>query len=321
MVTYRHFPGTHRFLALAVSLLVVPFLIAYHRPRYVVNMQVTTALGSWLATRLFRTHYFVMAHGLEVLPSHDPWLKRVKALSLRGARRIVSVSRFTDGLVSGFGIEKSKRSVVAPGTRFWPEPTSDQTRERLFGPGADMRFVCLSLSRLVPRKGIDMALEAIAIVLRTRQDILYCIGGAGPDLPRLQALVREKGIGNHVRFLGRLPDEDVGAAFAKADLLLLPSREIKTPPEVEGFGIVFLEAGSCGTPSLGGASGGIPDAIVDQETGYLVDPENPAAIAEKILLLMENRLLLRKLGQNALAHARESTWEKACERYYAVFAE
>jgi phosphatidylinositol alpha-1,6-mannosyltransferase len=321
-VVYHHLPGTHRFAALLVSLLTLPFLIAFHRPRYIVHMQVTTAPGSWLATRLpglARIPYFVMAMGLEVLPSHDAWLMRIKALALRGARRIVSISRFTDGLVARFGIAPERRAVVLPGTRFWPPPTAAQTRERLFGSGADGRFVCLSLSRLVPRKGMDTALEAVARVVRQRKDILYCIAGSGPDLPRLQSIAAEKGLQDHVRFLGRIPEDEVGAAYAQADLFVLLSRETRDPPAVEGFGIVFLEAAACGTPSLAGASGGVPDAVVDGGTGFLVDPLDARAVADKILLLMEDRALLERLGDNALEHARASAWEKACARYFAVF--
>ena len=111
---------------------------------------------------------------------------------------------------------------------------------------------------------------------------------------------------------------EITTTYAEADLFVLPSRASLDPPDVEGFGIVFLEAAACGTPSLGGASGGVPDAVLDGETGFLVDPEDPTNIAEKILLLMSDRNLLASLSTRARAHAEASTWAKARPRYFAA---
>lgn len=319
-IAYRHLPGSGRWSALAISLLAIPFLAFRCRPRVVVNMQVTTSPGSLLAALLLRVPYIVMGHGLEMLPPRRfPAAFSWRGPALRGAHRVISNSRFTDSLAARFGVSAGRRRVINPGTRRFPAPARDPAAA--FGPlppDPDRPFICLSLTRLVPRKGIDMALEAIAQVLRRRTDILYCVGGGGPDLGRLQALAAEKGIRDHVRFLGRLPDEKLGLCYASADLFVLPSRTSGNPPDAEGFGIVFLEAAACGTPSLGGKSGGIPDAIDNGVTGFLVDPLDPTAMAEKILLLMEDRERLRAMGESALARALASTWERSAEVYWSA---
>lgn len=314
---YHHLPGPGRWSTLLISLLAIPWLVLRYRPRLVVNMQVTTALGSLLSSWILRVPYKVIGLGLEVLPPlHFPASLTWRARALRGAREVVSISRFTDGLVEKFGVPARRRRVINLGTREWPPIPKDPAAA--FGPVPEGAFLCLSLSRLVPRKGVDKALEAVALVLRRRKDILYCIGGGGPDLGRLQGITRELGLGDHVRFLGRVPDERLGLCYASADLYMLPSRTSANPPDAEGFGIVFLEAAACGTPSLGGRSGGIPDAIDDEVTGFLVDPMDPSAIADRILMLMSDRDRLKRMGESALERARASTWNRMSAVYWAA---
>lgn len=317
---YHHFPGTGRWPSLLSSILFLPWLALRHRPGLILHMQVTTAPGGRIASALLGVPYIVMCMGLEVLPGGPGAWRALRGAVLRGAEWVISISRFTDSLAAAFGVPAERRKVVNPGTRLFPDIAAARGRAELFGPGTENAFVMLSLSRLVPRKGIDRTLEALALVVRQRQDILYCIGGSGPDEARLRAMVEERKLASYVRFLGRVPERDMGPCYARADLFVLPNRSSLEPPDVEGFGIVFLEAGACGTPSLGGNSGGAPDAVIDGETGFLVDPEDPAAIAGKILMLMSDRGLLRSLGEGAKAHAEASAWDKACARYFEAFA-
>jgi phosphatidyl-myo-inositol dimannoside synthase len=321
VAAYHHLPGSGRWPSLLSAALFVPWLALRHRPRLIVNIQVTTALGSRLARLFTGAPYIVLGMGLELLPGGAFWWRLLRGLVLRGAARVISISRYTDSLAAAFRVPASRRSVVNPGTRLFQGHPAVRDRAALYGPGAEGAFLILSLSRLVPRKGVDKAIEALALVAKTRTDFIYAIAGTGPDRPRLEALAAEKGLGRHVRFLGRLADADMGPTYAEADLFLLPSRSTLDPPDAEGFGIVFLEAGACGTPSIGGNSGGVPDAVLDGKTGFLVDPEDPAAIAEKILLLLSDRGLLRKLGQQAHAHAEASSWDKSAARYFEAFGD
>ena len=312
---YRHLPGTSRWPALIVSTFALPWLVFRLRPNILINMQVTTAPGSLICSRLWRLPYLVFCHGLEVMHvRRGPWFW-IRGLALRGAAKTISSSRFTDSLVAAFGVKTATREVILPGTHDFSPGEKVQGRATYFGPEAAKAFVCLSLGRLIPRKGIDTMLEAVARIKETRPEILYCIGGAGPDRPRLEALIAEKRLGNHVRFLGRVADKDLGAVYSGADLFVLISRTSENPPDAEGFGIVILEAALAGTPSIGGRSGGIPDAIVEGETGYLVDPEDSRILSEKILMLMGDREKLRALGEQARARARNQTWAKVCHRY------
>ncbi|MDB5104242.1 MAG: glycosyl transferase group 1 [Fibrobacteres bacterium] len=320
LLAYHHFPGTGRWASLFCAAWIVPWLALTYRPSLIVHMQVTTGLGGLIASTLTGVPYLILCMGLEVLPGGIPLWRALRGGVLRRARRVISISRFTDSLAAAFGVPADRRQVLTLGTRLFPDIPAEPDRAALFGLESAGAFVALSLSRLVPRKGVDMAIEAAALVAERRKDFLYCIGGSGPDLPRLKKRVADKGLERHVRFLGRVPDEHMGACYARADLFVLPSRSSVNPPDVEGFGIVFLEAGACGTPSLGGNSGGVPDAVIDGKTGFLVDPEDPRAIADRILQLMDDRDLLRRLGEAAKAHAEASSWDKACGRYFEAFA-
>ncbi len=319
LVAYAHVPSTGRLWAFILANFAVPFYAWRHKPSMIVNMQVTTGFGSLLASWLLGIPYVVLCMGMEVLPGNSALWRYSRAVCLRGANRVLSISRFTDGLMDAFGVKPENRKILHPGTRPFKDTPSPQGRAQVFGSGSENLFICLSLSRLVPRKGIDKVLEALAHVIKIRNDILYCVGGAGSDLPRLKTLVKKYSLEKHVRFLGQVPDGDKGPCYANADVFLMPCRSSESPPDVEGFGIVFLEAGACGTPSLGGASGGVPDAVLDGETGYLVDPEDSMALAEKILLLMSDRELLLRLGQNARLHAEACHWDSVCQRYFEAF--
>ena len=140
----------------------------------------------------------------------------------------------------------------------------------------------------------------------------YLVVGEGPDLPRLQRLAARLGLEDRVSFLGRRSVAEIVSLYNLADLFVLLTRE--EPPDVEGFGLVFLEAAACGLPSLGGRSGGIPEAIVEGQTGWLVDPGDPRAIAAGVIDLLGSPERLRRASEGCLRTAPERTWERVAER-------
>src|SRR5690606_15741844 len=132
---------------------------------------------------------------------------------------------------------------------------------------ADGRVV-VSLSRLVPRKGMDVLVEAVAELAPDRPDLVLAIGGAGRDRRRLERLIDRTGA--PARLLGRVPDQDLPALYGCADVYAMLCRNRWAGLEQEGFGIVFLEAAACGVPQVAGASGGAHEAVADGETGLVV---------------------------------------------------
>ena len=167
-----------------------------------------------------------------------------------------------------------------------------------------MTTVC----RLVPRKGIDTTLEAVALLRERIPGLRYAIGGSGPDRERLESRVRDRGLQDTVRFLGRVPDLEMANCMSAADVFCMPARS--EPPDVEGFGLVFLEAGACETAVIGAKAGGVPDAIVHGETGLLVEPSDPRGLAEALHQLLTQPSVRTRMGAAARARIQaQCTWD------------
>jgi phosphatidyl-myo-inositol dimannoside synthase len=181
-------------------------------------------------------------------------------------------------------------TVVPPGVdpeRFQPLDSEQVAKARArFDLPADGRVV-VSLSRLVPRKGMDVLIEAAARLAAERPDLVVAIGGSGRDRRRLERLVARTGA--PVRLLGRVPDDDLPDLYGCADVYAMLCRNRWGGLEQEGFGIVFLEAAACGVPQVAGASGGAAEAVVDGGTGLVVDtPRDPAAVARALAVLVDD---------------------------------
>jgi phosphatidylinositol alpha-1,6-mannosyltransferase len=153
-------------------------------------------------------------------------------------------------------------------------------------------------SRLVPRKGFDVLIDAVGGV----PDAQLAIAGAGRDRARLERRAARAGLGDRVRFLGRVPDDDsYPRLFAAADVFSMPCRERWAGLEAEGFGIVFLEAAAAGVPVVAGRSGGSHEAVVDGETGMVVDGQVDDVRDAIVGLLTDDT---RRLAMGAAARAR-----------------
>jgi phosphatidylinositol alpha-1,6-mannosyltransferase len=142
-----------------------------------------------------------------------------------------------------------------------------------------------------------MVIRALPQVLQSIPDTVYLIVGGGPDRERLESLAVATGVRDRVVFAGYAPDSDLPHIYALSDLFIMPSRINLEACDVEGFGLVFLEAGACGKPVIGGRSGGISDAIVEEKTGFLVDPHDPDDIAQVLVRLLSDKELSGRIGE------------------------
>lgn len=157
--------------------------------------------------------------------------------------------------------------------------------------------VLLTIARLVPHKGQDVAIRAVASLRATHPALRYLIVGGGPFGPQLRSLARELGVDDMVIFAGNLSDDEIAEAYATATIYVGLSRQQGTT--VEGFGISFSEAASSGLVSIGGDSGGVRSAVRDGETGIIVPPEDSAAVAAAISALLDNPAKRQAMGANA----------------------
>jgi phosphatidylinositol alpha-1,6-mannosyltransferase len=268
-----------------------------HHIRVLILATVGEGYIGLLAQRLFGLPYVVFAHGNEVLSLRDSrWPRALE--SFRGASAIMANSRYTAGLLGEFGIPPERIRVIHPGCdphEFRPIEVDIASRNRLLD-GRAQSFTLLTVGNLVARKGHDLAMKAVARLRRTIPNLLYVIAGSGPHDQELRRLANELGVADCVLFKGRVPQEDLTALYASSDVFLMPSRFLSADDDVEGFGIVYLEASACGRAVIGGMSGGIADAVLHGKTGLLVDPGDVGALEDAILRLWRDPALRASLG-------------------------
>lgn len=267
-----------------------------------------------LLRSLARLPYIVIVHGLDVLlPQQFPWKRFWLKVILKNARAIIANSEFTKEEVIRMGIPEQAVTVVYP-----------CVSERLMRDGAVSSFtvpsgkrVLLTIGRLVSRKGHDTVIRAFPAIAAEVPEALYIIAGDGPERGRLEELAREMGVAERVLFLGNVPQINIPALYAAADIFVMPSRQIGA--DVEGFGLVFLEANAFGKPVVGGRSGGVPEAIIDGETGFLVPPNDAAALAAAVLRLWQNPDLATRLGARGRERVREEfRWEVQIQKIWPL---
>jgi phosphatidyl-myo-inositol dimannoside synthase len=265
----------------------------------------------------------ILCHGMDLLePSRSLRYRMLLYHTLRSASLVIANSQFTGEAARRLGARAEQIAVIPPGVdpdRFRPGPrqTALLERHRI----ADSSPIVLSLGRLVARKGFDLVMRALPQVLTSFPETVYLVAGDGPDRHRLETFAAALGVKSQVRFTGALADEELPAYYNCADLFAMPSRYIESEGDVEGFGMVFLEAGCSGVPVVGGKSGGIQDAVVDGITGYLVDPESPQECAAKIIALLSDPELGKRMGAAARRRALDQfQWPQITARYANAFA-
>jgi len=295
-------------------------IMARERPRVVQLAMASEGYLGLLMKRWLRLPFVIYAHGNEILEAmQSEWDK--PRFALRSADRILANSRFTKDLVHKIGVEPDKIDIVHPGCdtdRFRPQEPRQGLRRALLG-GRDHDRIVLTIGNLVARKGHDMVIRALPRLCRTIPNVTYLIVGDGPYRTNLERLAAATGVADRVVFAGRIPDDDLPDVYALGDVFIMPSREQADLCDVEGFGLVFLEANACAKPVVGGRSGGIPDAIVEGQTGFLVDPHDPEAVAVTLARVLGDRELAQRLGQQGRERVvGEFAWSRVADRVQAI---
>jgi phosphatidyl-myo-inositol dimannoside synthase len=262
----------------------------------------------WLRAR-HGLPYGVVVYGTELLlldaKMRRSRFKRWTAGELLGrAAVVVAISRWTADLArSVLAALDLPAGPPAPAVRVVPLGTAPGH----FRPGLDPRPLrerhglhggpwLLTVSRLEWHKGIDTVIRALPAVRAAfpAAPPQYAVAGVGPHRARFERLAADLGVGNAVRFLGFVEDAELPALYNAADLYVGASRRVELL--AEGFGIALVEASACGLAVVGGRSGGVPDAVRDGETGILVDPDEPAAVAAGIVALLGDEAARRCMG-------------------------
>ncbi|MFF5788101.1 glycosyltransferase family 4 protein [Streptomyces sp. NPDC012693] len=199
---------------------------------------------------------------------------------------------------------------------FHPDSGGDEVRARL---GLSDRPVVVCVSRLVPRKGQDTLIRAMPQILRRVPDAVLLIVGGGPYENDLRRLAAETGVAGSVRFTGAVPWSELPAHYGAGDVFAMPCRTRRGGLDVEGLGIVYLEASATGLPVVAGDSGGAPDAVLDGETGWVVRGESAEDTADRVTTLLLDPELRSRMGERGRAWVEEKwRWDLLAERLRAL---
>lgn len=202
---------------------------------------------------------------------------------------VTYVSKYTRGrFASSFGANAALEH-LPPGVDtelFAPDPSAREELRRRYGLGSRPTILCLS--RLVPRKGQDRLIEALPRIREHIDGAVLVIVGGGPYAERLHALVEASGMDDHVVFTGTVPSDELAAHHTIADVFAMPCRTRGSGLDVEGLGIVYLEASSTGVPVIAGRSGGAPETVRQNETGLVVDGTSVTEIAEAVVSVLSD---------------------------------
>jgi len=310
-------------------------LARQHRVRFVYcgNVKPAGYPARWVFERC-RVPYVIYFHGADLLSEqHKIRQSRFKRRSTRaimgGAAVLMTNSTWTRNLAlavlgelgrDGHG---QRLRVVHLGTdpgQFRPGVDGTELRARFELPDGGGRWL-LTVARLVAHKGVDTVIRALPAIMERAPDVRYAVAGGGAERERLEQLAAKTGVADRVRFLGEVSERDLPALYNLAEVYVGASRRAELIG-VEGFGIALVEASACGVPVVAGNSGGVPDAVRDGETGFLVPPEDPAAFADAICRLLGDRELAGRVG-GAGRRAVETyyNWDRVVREFRAIEAE
>jgi len=249
------------------------------------------------ARQVGATRVLASTHGHEVGWSMLPVARSVLRRIGDDTDAITFVSRYTRGrFASAFGPHAGLEH-LPPGVdadRFRPDPASRAVLRGRYGLGERPTVLCLS--RLVPRKGQDMLITALPSIRQRVDGAALVIAGGGPYMTELQKLAKRFGVSEHVTFTGGVPAAELPAYHAMADVFAMPCRTRGAGLDVEGLGIVFLEASATGVPVVAGSSGSAPETVQHNKTGLVVDGRSVDQIADAIGGLLADPDRAAKMG-------------------------
>jgi len=280
-----------------------------------------------ILARLFGRKAVVQAHGLDVIYANK-FYQAICVRWLRFCDRIVANSGYTAFLVAQKRVRQEIISVIPPGvqTESFKEPTDVDAIKK--GLGLQGKHAILFVGRLAKRKGVKEFIEnSLAKIVSKIPNACFVVVGNNPSeslthrddmMGQIKAVICAMGLLNHVQLCGAVDDDEVIKLYQACDVVVLPA--LAETDDVEGFGIVLLEAAAAGKPAVATRVGGIPDAIEHEKTGVLVNAGDYEGLAQAVLSLLNDPLARSKMGRVARQRAeKEFGWEEIVDRYETAF--
>lgn len=267
------------------------------------------------------TRLVALTHGHEVWWS-SLWPFRLLLRRIgSGVDATTYLGEFTRGKIARALTEDSQKAMVqiAPGidtAHFSPRENLTELRREY---GLEGKRVIVSVGRLVHRKGQDTLVEALPSILEEFPDAHLLFVGTGPHLEYIHKRAVQLQVLSHISFLGRVPYAEIPQIISLGEIFAMPSRDRFAGLEVEGLGIVYLEASACGLPIVGGISGGAPDALLEGVTGFAVDGKDSGKVADAILHLLRDPIKAKAMGARGRQWIIENwEWKKWSEEFNAL---
>ena len=260
--------------------------------------------------------FSIYLHGNDILcPLGNPLLRSLFGLTLKRATQIVCNSSFTrDYLTANLPEFDTPIHIINPVVRPEKFGAIAKSQDALENLRKSVRaaysipetsIVILSVGRLVKRKGFDRVVQNLTLLLAQKLDVHYILCGQGPMESELKSIVHRSRLENRVHFAGFVPDRELAGYYAACDIFAMLTYYDRKDASIEGFGIVYIEAGYFGKPVIASRVGGIPDAVHHEETGLLVEPNSGYEMLQAFTRLCKDEQLRKQLGRKGQEFAQQ----------------
>lgn len=263
--------------------------------------------------------YGVCIHGMDITVPKGRKKILLKKI-LKNAERIIANSQFMKKKIVDFGVSPRTVEVVYPCPNINPNTDEFLVQELRIKYRLEEKKVLLTVGRLMERKGHSMVIRSIFQIKKIFPHIIYLIAGEGPCRKDIEKLVDTYDLKTNIILLGLVDDRVLKSLYELCDVFIMTPYELQNN-DIEGFGTVYLEAAIFGKPSVASISGGIPEAVIDEKTGLLVQPRNAAEITQALLKLLKNPSYANRLGMQAMERVhREFKWNIQIEKVKKILS-
>ncbi len=264
-----------------------------------------------------------IVHGLDIT-FNFPFYKEIIVKNLNNLDLIICVSQYTKSECMARGIRESTIKVIPNGVSLdFVKPNREEFLRRLRNEKiyiSENVKILLTVGRLIKRKGVAEFIEKVFIRLKEEyKNVVYLIIGSGKHKKKIEHMIEKYQLGDCVFLLGEVDEKMLHYAYAVSDIFIMPN--IKVKGNVEGFGIVALEASSYGVPIVASGLEGIKDAVRNNENGFLIPPDRPEVYKERILSLLQNDRLRLELSKKAKEYVKRFSWTEIADKYIDAFKE
>lgn len=276
------------------------------------------ALVGWAIKKIYKKPIFMEIHGLDITHKsliYQWYLRHFFSC----ADLYICISRHVEKLTTS-KFPYAKTIMIPPGVNdeFFSQKYSKRDLETLLKSSLDNQMIIVTVGRLVKRKGVAWFIDNVMPLLP--QNIIYIVAGDGPEKSEISRIIAKNNLNNRVRIVGAVTKKELQILYNTADIFIMPNINIEA--DIEGFGIVPLEAATCELPVIASATEGITDAVTDNQNGLLVKTENVDEFVNTIAEILNNPTKRIALGKNSRQFTLANfSWEKIATRYMSAFSE